>query len=153
MWYVDGFAIIADGSGFWAVDDSDVNFLTGAARDLRSVLFAVPPGATAAFEVSVHFSWYADDGSISIDFASKPNFKIASLLQLELLTAPSFAGALDGGQSPPKAPAPRSLAIRDDLRRLVVGEPRLPAPYPRATVARAGNQTGAAAAGVGALAL
>jgi hypothetical protein len=96
VWYVDGFAIIADGSGFWAVDDSDVNFLTGAARDLRFVLFAVPPGASAVFEVNVLFNWFVEDGSISIDFASKPNFKIASLMQLELLTAPSFAGFSPG---------------------------------------------------------
>jgi hypothetical protein len=92
VWYVDGFPINADGSGFWSVDDSDVNFLTGAARDLHYVLFAVPPGALAIFEVGVRFNWSVDDGSISIDFASKPNYKIASLLQLELLTAPSFAG-------------------------------------------------------------
>jgi len=46
----------------------------------------------AIFEVGVRFNWSVDDGSISIDFASKPNYKIASLLQLELLTAPSFAG-------------------------------------------------------------
>jgi hypothetical protein len=107
-WYVEGFPIYAEGGGFWSVDDSAVNFLTGAARDLHFVLFAIPPGALAVFEVRVRFNWSVDDGSIAIDFASKPNYKIASLLQLELLTAPSALGALDGGQSPPNSRSAQS---------------------------------------------
>lgn len=85
------FTVAADGGSFLSLDDVEPAFLSGTARDLRFVLFAIPPGAAAVFAVNVLFNCSIDDGSIAIDFASKPNYSIACLMQLELLTAPSIA--------------------------------------------------------------
>jgi hypothetical protein len=74
-----------------SLDDIDFAVLSGTAHDLRFVLFAIPPGAAAVFEVEIIFNCSIDDGSIVIDFASQPNHSIACLMQLELLTAPSVA--------------------------------------------------------------
>ena len=50
----------------------------------------------AVFEVVVQFSYQLYDGHIGIDFASRPDYSIASLFQLELLTAPSVLSPIIG---------------------------------------------------------
>jgi hypothetical protein len=89
MWNV--FGLLADGGSFLSLDDLQLAFLSENAHDLHYVLFPIPPHSTAVFELIVAFHCYVDDGWVQIDFASQPNFSISSLLQLDLLTAPSMA--------------------------------------------------------------
>lgn len=84
FWYV--FRAHATGGSILSLEtgDLDVATLSNATRDLRWDLFAVPPGATAMFQFAMYFNYAVSDGHMAIDFASQPQFSIASLMQLEL---------------------------------------------------------------------
>jgi hypothetical protein len=98
--YSSAFSITAVGGGVWSLETGDLEVATlpGLIREMRWDLFSIPPAATAVFEVTILFSHqlYDDHGHIAIDFASRPDYSIASLFQLELLTAPSVGSPIIG---------------------------------------------------------
>jgi hypothetical protein len=81
------FGIRAEGGGFgnWAGGiDAKVLYSFGTTPWYPSL--TIPPRATAVFRVDTRFVFGTDDGSVEFDFSQKPEFSVASLFWLELLT-------------------------------------------------------------------
>lgn len=87
------FGVVARGGSIFSLEtgDLDVAWVTDVARQARYELFVIPPGETTVIQGMARFATVIyGDGSVAYDFGSRESYSIASLCQLELLTAPSM---------------------------------------------------------------